>query len=206
MRRRSVLKFLSGGGVAGLVGCVAPSGGSPDEVGPERQVSITSQDAVSETHQLRIEASMVESMATKDHPAQVQVSLTNEGQTRWIQVGPRCPLFWKYNWASSPEGLLLPSSEEPRYVAESGPRWVLNPPEELTFGDGGCGRREYKTGESLRTEYTVYDDGRVDGYLEPGTYRFKDEFGLQPQGGDNSETSTPVGVPWKVSLTIATRE
>jgi len=147
---------------------------------------------------------MVESMATKNHPAQVQFSLTNDGQTRWIQVGPRCPLFWGDNWASSPDGLLLSSSEESRYVAESGPRWIIDPPEDLTFGDGGCGRRQYKTGESLRTEYAVYDDGRVDGYLDPGTYMFNDEFGLQPHGGDNSETSDPIGVSWKFSLTIET--
>lgn len=143
-------------------------------------------------------------MATKNHPAQVQVSLTNEGQTRWIQVGPRCPLFWKCSWASSLDGLLLTFSEEPRFVAESGPRWVINPPEDLTFGDAGCGRREYKNGESLRTEYTVYDDGRVDGYLEPGTYRFNDGFGLQPNGGSESETSGPVVVSWRFSLTIET--
>lgn len=201
MQRRTVLKFLGVGAVSGGTGCIGPTAGSVDGTGTERHVSLSHPDTVLEEYELRIDASILEAVVTENHPARIQVTLTNEGPKRWLQVGRGCPLFWSYDWASSPGGVLLARGEEPSYVTEQGPRWVITPPEDGYFGDAGCGRQSYEEGESFQTEYAMYDDGRVNGYLDPGTYTFSDGFGMYQNADSDQEI-----VSWALDLTIESQD
>ena len=202
MERRTVLKLLGTAGVTGAGGCLGPTDNAAVAETNERHVSIAHQESVPEKHQLRIEASLLEPTVTADHPARLQATLTNEGSEHWIRANRGCPLFWKSGWASTPEGVLLPFSDDPDYVSEQGPRWVITPPEDVPWPDVGCGAERYESGESFRTEYAVYDDGRFDGYLAPGTYTFGDVVQMPPRGSEPHETSDPVLVSWEFALAI----
>jgi len=185
MKRRTILSRLGAGGLLGLGGCVgAPTAGpqspatsttTPQE-GLQRRISLAREESVPDEYQIRVEATILESTITDTHPARIRVTITNDGPAREISVSTgRCSLFNRWSQTSHPRGLWLGSADDPQYVTEQGPRWVVDPPEK-GFPDYGCAGRTYGTGESVHNEYTIYHDGRSGGYLESGTYRFEEEF------------------------------
>lgn len=214
MNRRRALELLGGGGIVGLSGCLGAPSGRPtsrtissgkttESARDTRRVAITQQDTVA--HQLRVEATMVRPTVTETHPARIRVTVTNEGQARRMTVHGGCPMFMRA-WASRPFGVLLADARSPSRVVESGPRWIIDPPWEpgtdAPGGDGGCGAVAYESGQSRRFERVLYDDGRIDGYFDPGTVEFTDSFLLTPgldaeRYGDGSVT-----VRWGIELQI----
>lgn len=116
----------------------------------------------------------------------LQITVTNEGPKRAISIqNPECDLLDRHKAGSDPPGLWLhsPGRTPPdQGLAErDGNRWVADFPtdQNRVFGDFRCGTRTYASDEELQNEYLVWDDYRIDGYLEPGTYRWE-EPGIAP--------------------------
>ena len=60
-------------------------------------------------------------------------------------------------------------------------------------------RRADLPGESVATDYAVLHDGRVDGYLPPGEYRFEEAVSVRPS---DAETVDAVSFTWGFSLAV----
>lgn len=182
MDRRTFLGTLGAAGVAGLAGCARyQSAGPPTTTRPtttgdvRRRVSVAEQDAVPEQYQVTIGASMTEATSTVDHPATVAVTVTNTGPKRLIGVGTDlCGPFDRSRGLSDPTGLWLQRPGTGRDAKK--PRkweWNRSADRPLGFASYGCSGTVYDRGASETTTYEVWSDYRVDGYLEPGTYRFE---------------------------------
>lgn len=150
----------------------------------QRRVSITHQRPDPDNHNLQISATMLEPSVTDSHPVRLRITVANDGQARRMTVHSGCPMFSKYDWASNPFGVFLADARSPSWVAESGPQWIIEPPTEPGrggyFGDGGCGAVAYSSGQSRTFEYDLYDDGRIQGYLDSRRYNFSNTFLLTP--------------------------
>ena len=202
-------------GAAGISGCTtnvssdrtdstSASSSTPYPEGKQRRVSLNDQDTVSEEYDLRINVEVADSLITHQHTARLQITVTNEGPKRAISIqNPECDLLDRHKAGSDPPGLWLhPPGRTPpdQGLAErDGNRWVADFPtgQNRVFGDFRCGTRTYASDEELQNEYLVWDDYRIDGYLEPGTYRWE-----EPEI-EITEDSEPVGTfSWRFSVTL----
>ena len=60
----------------------------------------------------------------------------------------------------------------------------------------------YASGESKQTNYAILHDGRTDGYLNPGTYRWKEETRIAPKQSQTTESDAQETITWGFSLTV----
>lgn len=216
MKRRRVLKLIGGAGIAGYAGCLgAPTVQTDSQTTSSekktqterdtREVIIANQDTMADEHNLRIEATMLEPTVTEAHPARLRITITNDHERR-TTFYHGCSAFSKYDWMSNPYGLFLANAESPSWALESGPQWIIEPPSEPGtegyFGDAACGASPYKPGQSRRFERVLYDDGRIEGYLEPGTYGFTDTFLLTSSLDAERSREDSVRVDWWMDLRI----
>lgn len=185
MRRRTALAGVVGA-ATGLTGCFGGIVGneSGDEATPvpdgeQRRVRFDDTGSVPEGVPLSIDASLPERRITGTRTARVWVELTTEGSSRAVTVGSGgCALFNRAARASDPAGLWLARGD--RDVDRDGNAWVADdlPSDPEGFGGYGCTPTALEAGEALTNGYAVWDDGRVDGYLEPGTYRWEAAIGV----------------------------
>lgn len=201
MMRRHVLSIFGSGGVIGLAGCL--TGGSSGGGSLQRQVSLADQDAVAGDHELRINVELLEPSITDTQPARVQITTTNEGPRRALSIGiDGCVLFNRDRGGSDePPGLWLHTLETAKNIERTENRWVRDAPadqlrEYLAYG---CRPREYDAGESVTNKYEIWDDYRVDGYLDSGTYRWEEEVSIwhDPSSAEEADTT----LTWGFSLT-----
>ena len=192
MDRRS---FLAGLGTAGVLA-------SMTFPGVQRRVSIADQDSVPDEYEVSIEVELLQPVVTDSHPAQLEITTTNEGPERALSVGPRwCGLFSRGRGTVEPEGLRL--RVPGRFfegMRRDGNRWQRDPSSPSGFTPAhGCVPTLYEPGESVTNEYELWDDHTVEGYLEPGTYRFETELGVRdgPYADETHDSFT-----WGFSLTI----
>ena len=203
--RRTLLRLAAPSGTIALAGCldnILPEDSTPT-VGPgtQRRVVLHDQDTVSDRHQVRIEAIVAVPTVTESHTATVRTTLTNEGPERAIGVSTgACSLFNRRDAVSEPQGLWLDYDLE--NGEPTGNAWVQDglPEGQSGFGGYGCPKETYGKGDSLQNEYTLWGDGRADGYMRPGTYRWETEVQLWSDADtDGAPTSELV---WGFSLTV----
>lgn len=205
MRRRALLETVGGIGLGGLAGCIARTGTRPD--GP-RRIGLAEQDVVPDEHRVSVAVEVLEPAFTEDHPARVRITTTNEGDRRAIGVGTgKCALFNRSDGASdAPVGLWLYRPERAEDLERKPGKWVRDRPADQPQGYPayGCLPIVYDAGGAVRTEYEVWDDYRVTGYLDPGTYRWETEIphweGPEYASDDAKRTFT-----WGFSLALEQR-
>lgn len=203
MERRNLLTILGQVSVVGLAGCLSTGDTAPTN---ERRVSIENQDSVPDDHDMQIQVEVLESEITDGNTARLRVTTTNMGSKRKISVDSgKCDLFNRNRGGSdSPPGLWLYHVDRTEYLDRKDDRWVPDVPSNQPrgFASYGCTPVVYDGGESVSTEYEMWDDYRVDGYLEPGTDRWEqDVFIWDDPTAEWNETPSAT-VTWGFSLSV----
>jgi len=172
----------------------------------QRQVILSCQDSLPEGYQIRINVEVLEATITADHAAQIRVTTTNNGPKRALSIGTDgCDLFNRSRGASDePEGLWLYRPEWTNHLTRKEGKWVLDRPSDQpqAYQAYGCAPTVYDSGESRSTEYVVWDDYRVDGYLEPGTYRWEEDVQIWEDASAEPGDSQSATAMWGFSLTV----
>lgn len=189
-------------------GCLDPgsAGPEPSETvaeGVQRTVSIAGQDSVRSDRRIAIEAEVRDPTVSGSGTAEVRITTTNRGVERALSVSTDgCAILNRSDQGSSPEGLWLRRVSDGTRTERSGRRWVADdlPESPGGFGGYGCSRERYGSGDAVATDYAVFHDGRVDGYLTPGEYRFETEVRVWESG--DSESSSPASFEWGFSLAL----
>ena len=198
MNRRDVLRAIVATGGVGCAGCV--SGASPST--DERRVSLDEQDSVPGEHDIQIEVEVLESTVTASGTAQLRVTTTNEGPQRALSVGTEgCAILNRQDCLSEPPGIWLYQIDKADSISRDSERWIPKPADRWSgFASYGCPSTQYDSGDSVCTEYKVWQDHRQDGYLQPGTYRWETgiRVGNQGQQADDHPSFT-----WGFSLSVA---
>lgn len=206
MDRRTLLASLGGAGVAGLAGCQRPQGIGSDDDG-RRRVTLASQDTVPDAHEVSIVVEMLDRDITPDRTAKLRLTVTNEGSSRALSAGEgTCHLFNRNRGGSDdPAGLWLYRPAVAEGIDRAGDRWVEDrrPSDPRGFPAYACSTRQYASGESVATEYDVWDDYRVEGYLEPGTYRWAVDVDIQADPDAAEAGTSGATVTWGFSLAVA---
>ena len=211
MNRREVLTTLGVAGTVGLAGCgetvtSALSGDTPYPEGPQRRVMVAEQDTVPAEYGLHMEIEMRQSRITHAQTAHLRLTATNEGHARGISFSDqKCALFNRQKgWSDNPRGLALHNPTATEYIDRKENQWVRDMPPDKSVGfDGyGCGVSTFESGATLTNEYLLWDDYRIEGYLEPGTYRWEEDIELTevPPQPDGPDTLATFG--WGFSLTV----
>lgn len=225
MHRRTIL-VSAGGTLAGaLTGCISSTDGnesptpthepsttptattrkSTDEDQP-RTVNLENQDEVPKRHQVSVGVEVLEPAITAAHTARIRVTTTNEGPARSLSVGPdKCNLFNRDRAGSDdPAGLWLYQSEDSPDANRKGERWVLDrsQSQHRSFATYGCLPRAYESAESVSTEYEVWDDYRIEGYLQPGTYRWEEEIQIWDDTDAKDTDSPSATFTWGFSISV----
>lgn len=170
MKRREFLATL--GSISGT--CFGDRFSRESTLALSHRISLENQDSVPDQFKIQITAEIVEHEFTENHPARVKVTITNTGLSRELSVGTRCDIFNKENGGSDPAGLWLHTPGREKYDRKDD-RWVADRSAEKPRGysGAGCPKERFYPGESASAEYVVWDDYRVDGYLNPGEYRWE---------------------------------
>lgn len=199
MDRRALLSTAAGAAATGLAGCLSSVGvGSPSnpvDDGP-RRVALTGVDPLSDAAGLAVDVRVLDARITPAATAAVAVETTvRDGATELpVTKGP-CAILNRRACASEPGGLWLESTDErhgtdgPTETETPADGWVKRdlPTGAQGFGGYGCRRVAYEQGETIRNTYAVWDDGRVDGYLEPGEYRWAGDISVRAASSDSEE-------------------
>lgn len=203
MNRRTLLTAVGCAGVIGVSGCQRLQAVTDDG---RRQVTIEEQDVVPKSHQLRISVNLLQGTITQSHTARLQLQITNTGEKRAVSAGPdACNLFNRVRGGSDdPSGLWLYQPEETSYFERGDGRWVpdrsQNDPHR--FFAYGCTPTVYSAGKSVDTEFEVWDDHRVNGYLEPDTYRWEEDIQIWDDPTADGTDSPDGEFTWGFSLTV----
>lgn len=222
MKRRTFLATLSTASALGLAGCTnrgtptetdpAPSTDtrsetpsdtpteSPSETDvPEmvqRQVSLTSQDSVPDKYNLDITIELLRDIVTAEESARLRLTITNTGDERALNVhGDMCHLFNRNHGASDdPAGLWLHQPGAHSADKRVDGKWTLDrdPDDMRGWPAYACGSQSYAAGESQTTEYVLWDDYQVEGYFEPGTYRWEETIGISDTSDDQFDPESKV--------------
>ena len=174
--------------------------------GLQRTVSVASVDSVPSVYEVEMDVELLRSRITDARSAHLRITTTNTGSRRSISVAPDdCSLLNRSKGGSDqPSGLWLHDPDTARHIDRDGNRWEADrdPDEGRAYAAYGCLKKEYAEGESVSNEYVLWSDYRVEGYLEPGTYRWEEEVSV-------SEGDTPTGTAgentfmWGFSLSVS---
>lgn len=174
MKRRSLLAVLGTASAAGLAGCASVLASQPET--RRRVVSIDSVDEIADEHEVNIDVDLLNGEITDERTARLRVTTTNEGAQRAISAGEeKCAILNRTDERSDPEGLWLYQSTDEEWLERDGKKWTHDGDDDgsLAYALYGCGAPTYESGESVSTEYVLWDDYTVDGYLPTGTYRWE---------------------------------
>ncbi|MFB6138647.1 MAG: hypothetical protein ABEJ42_10000 [Halobacteriaceae archaeon] len=201
MKRRTLLGALGTTGSLGLTGCIGQGPEQHDDT-LQRRVSLVAQDAVTAVPHLQVGVEVLDAEITDAHTARLQITVENTGPPLTVSdphTARDCALFNRTEGKSDPAGLWL--HPWPVEYDRTDDRWVRNrsPDEARAFEMYGCNTAVYDTDESHAQEYAVWDDYRVDGYLEPGTYRFSTPITVGEEGASPAERTT---VEWGFSVAV----
>lgn len=225
MHRRTILVTAAGTLAGALTGCTSSTDGdetptpthdpsttptpTPTEATDEarqRTVSLEHQDEVPQRHQVSVDVEVLEPAITAAHTARIRVTTTNEGPARSLSVAPdMCNLFNRNRAGSDdPEGLWLHQPENSPDADRKGERWVLDRPQSKprSYAMYGCLPRAYESAESVSTEYAVWDDYRIEGYLQPGTYRWEEEIQIWDDTDAKDTDSPSATFTWGFSISV----
>lgn len=225
MRRRAVLLSVGGALAGSVAGCnsstgtnasptpsptassiptTTPSDSSKSEL--QRTVVLDDQDTVPETHQVSIDVDVLDPAITSAKTARIRLTITNEGPQRAFKVGPDdCNLFNRGQAGSDdPGGLWLYLPKETRYLDRKGEQWVpdRSPSKPRSYNAAACAPRTYVSGEAISTAYEVWDDYRVNGYLQPDTYRWEEDVEIWEDSEARATEPPTATFTWGFSLSI----
>lgn len=168
----------------------------------QRRIFVAEQDTVSDDHPISINVELIQSRVSAWETANVQVTLTYEGPSRGLLIHDQgCDIFNRRHGRSvQPEGLWLHSSTA--HIKRKPGKWTRDrdPDEPRSFLLYGCSPVRYESGDSLQSEYAVWDDYRVEGYMKPETYRFERDITLYTKEQDEWKSNSTI--TWGFSLTV----
>lgn len=225
MHRRTILITAGGTLTGALTGCISSTDGNESstpsdepsatptptsrkatDVARQRTVSLDHQDEVPKRHQVSVDVEVLEPAITAAHTARLRVTTTNEGPARSLSVGPdMCSMFNRSRAGSDdPAGLWLHQPEDSQDADRKGERWVPDRPQSKprSFATYGCLPRTYESAESISTEYAVWDDCRIEGYLQPGTYRWEEEIQIWDDTDAKDTDSPSATFTWGFSIAV----
>lgn len=226
MKRRTLLAVLGTTGVAGLAGCLGRS--QPSSTKPtatvtanststtdatttaegeiQRRISLASQDSVPNKYNIEINATVLEPLITTTHPARVRITMTNKGSRRALSVwGETCDLFNRSRGGSdAPRGLWLHDPEQAASIERKEGKWVADRQTDFPRGYAayGCGKKMVGAGEAFSSEYVVWDDYQVSGYLTPGTYRWEEPVSISEDADTQTSDDQRQSFTWGFSLQV----
>ncbi|MDY6765535.1 MAG: hypothetical protein SV377_07650 [Halobacteria archaeon] len=213
MKRRRFLKGAFGAGVASLAGCTQVLG----QV--QRQITVESVDDHEEEYDLSMDVEMVKTDVTPEHTAELKITATNQNREQYLRLRDKgCRIFENANTrggASDPPGLWLHLPETSRFIERKGDKWTRDKPQgqgehmsDLPPNIGGCEKILYSPPSSREQplpsfirRYWVWDDYQVEGYMDPGTYRFEEPIEVFRKQ-DDSEDEKITGLTWGFSLKV----
>lgn len=178
MNRRQALRSLAGLASVSLAGCSNVTS-MRNDTDLQRSVSLAEVDDVPEEQEVEMDVELLQGTINAEQTARLRVTTTNTGRRRAISVSEdMCSLFNRQRGASDePPGLWLhrPKSEES--IERDGEKWVRDRPADdpRAYAAYACLPKVYESGVSVSNEYLLWDDYRVEGYLEPGTSRWEEE-------------------------------
>lgn len=210
MNRRALIRLLVGGGITATCGCLnrtdlSPRSNQTVREGLQRRVSVIGRDSVPDKYQFRIKAELLRSTITGSQTAKIRITTINGESEKQLSISAEnCALFNRKSQGSLPEGLWLRPVGERIDSSDEKSKWIArNLPESPGgFGGYGCPQRSFDKGESIHTDYIILHDGRVNGYLEPGQYRFEEEVEMTEKDSKNRDTATSTSLTWGFSLEI----
>lgn len=222
MRRRNFIRKIGTIGVLGMAGCndydnsdttdtlasPSPSTSNAKLASSEiqRRVLLKHQDAVDDQYDMRIQVELLREVITDKYTAKLRITVKNEGPKRAFSIGTEmCDLFNRSKGGSdNPKGLWLYSAGDTDHIDRKETKWTSDlPPDKLPgYSAYGCLPRVYGAGESLSNEYEVWDDYRIEGYLEPDRYRWREKVRIW-ENPDPELGATPTNtVTWGFSLQL----
>lgn len=231
MKRRDLLSTMAGASAVGIAGCLDERGEDAtqplsdlpnttqcqpsDKQAPpsteeteqiQRQVILSCQDSLHEGYQMQINAEVLKPTITADHTARLRVTTTNNGPKRAFSIGTGgCDLFNRSRAASDePAGLWLYRSDSTNNLTRKENKWVRDLPsdQQRDYPEYGCSPTVYDRGQSRSTEYVVWDDYRVEGYLEPDAYRWEEDVQIWEDASADFGDSPSATVTWGFTLTV----
>lgn len=159
---------------------------------------------------MSINAELLESAITTAETARLRITMTNEGQTRAFRTnGAHCKLFTgPHAGSDDPAGLWLYQPNEAEYLDRKGERWVPDRPQSRSrsYDASACIPQEYESEESASTEYEVWHDYQVDGYLQPDTYRWEQDVEIWDDSEARASDSPTTTFTWGFPLSIENAE
>jgi len=208
MRRRTALTGALGS-VTALVGCLGETVGTeaddePTRVpdGRQRRVDLVDAGSVPDDVPLTVDVDLRERWITGTQTARLRLTATNDGSPRAVSIGTGgCALFDRSARASAPTGLWL--ADGAREDDRDGNGWVADdlPTGPDGFGGYGCSPTALDAGDRVVNDYAVWDDGRVDGYLAPGTYRWDESVGVWT--GPEADGPADRSFDWHLALELS---
>jgi len=171
----------------------------------QRYVSLEDVDDVPSEYNVNIDVNLIRSKVTDSETARLSITTTNTGSRRSISVlQDKCGLLNRAKGRSDqPKGLWLYIPQRTEHIPREGDHWEADwDPDKLQgYPDYACGMREYTAGESLKNEYVLWDDYQIEGYMEPGTYRWNQKVSVSKQGTP-TETSSQKTFIWGFEVNI----
>ena len=188
-RRRFLAAAVAGAG--SLSGCTTSGLGLPSN---RRRVSLSNVDDVPDEYELRINIELQHRVVTSGRTARLRMTATDEtSRERIVGVGTGdCNPFDRSSGRSKPHGLWLLTPDSAN--RDSGRKWTT---ERDGFPAYGCAFSPSIHNRPIVNEYEVWDDGAVDGYMTPDTYRFGTSITI---GRSSSDMHTTTGTPQPASL------
>jgi len=187
--RRRVLKHAGIVGILGLSGCTTFTDGSPPSGRRITDLSVNGLDS----DPISVTANASSPRITSEQTAQLELTVTVErdGPVS-LSFGNSIPFH--YPEESTPQGLkLLPGGQQYGFERASQETWI--PAESFIAPDSAKMLTDMSAGDSLTQSWEVWGDPDHVSFIEPGTYEFRSEIGVDPPGED---------FEWMLSLTIAT--
>lgn len=209
MERRTFLAAIGTAGTIGLAGCTAQSDQSTTQTPTnsstptntdvpgtvQRRLELVEQDTIPDRYNLTVEVELRQSVITDEVPGRLQITVTNTGDKRALSVhGDQCDLFNRQRGASTPRGLWLHQPGDHLDDERKPGKWTLNRSSDDRRGWAAyaCATQPYASSESNTTEYEVWDDYTVEGYFEPGTYRWEEDIGISDTADGDLDPDTTV--------------
>lgn len=180
------------------------SSNNDDEI--QRHVSIVGRDPIAKDLEVRIEVEVLQSTITSNKTALLQFTTINNGPERAISIGTgqHCHIFNRADGNSDqPQGLTLRRPHSMKSIDRKGDRWELDLPSDASPGYRmyRCPPKVYAPGESVSDEYEIWHDYRVEGYLNPGIYRWEKDIRIWDT--PNTEGVEPSTITWSFTLNLA---
>lgn len=206
MKRRAILATIGSAATLSVAGCTRV-GSIPSPDTDRRMVELESVEGVPAKHEVKMEVEILGSAINADQTAILEVSTTNTGERRTIPVAPdKCSLFNRSRGGSDhPKGLWLHRAGSTSHIDRQGDRWVADRPadEPRLFHDYGCAWGAYETGETVTNEYEIWDDYRIVGYMDPGTYRWEERVNISKAEGQGEEDDELGSFHWGFDIELS---